>query len=145
MLRYGSRSNHLKKTNFKFKSIGDKFKTAAYLFFNIFVQNAKKKISFLYTAFLAIFQRHRNLDKIKRFTLTERGPANTDLKKVTMSTFLCRYWITWFLSVWILCRNFVQVLVPLKDRKKRCIPRIIKKPKIINNRFEIKLCLEKMF
>jgi hypothetical protein len=36
-----------------------------------------------------------------------------------MSTFLFRYWITWFRSVPVLCRNrhFVQVPVPLKDRK----------------------------
>ena len=39
-----------------------------------------------------------------------------------MSTFLCRYWIAWFRSVTVLCRNryFVLVPVPLKDRKKRC-------------------------
>ena len=57
-----------------------------------------------------------------------KGPVNTGLKKVMMRTFLCRYWIAWFLSVPVLCRNrhFVLVPVPLKDRKKRCM--IVKNP-----------------
>ena len=38
-----------------------------------------------------------------------------------MSTFLFPYWIAWFLSVPVLCRNWHFVLLPvlLKDRKKR--------------------------
>ena len=66
-----------------------------------------------------------------------KGQVNTSLNKVIMSTFLCRYWITWFRSVPVLCRDrhFVLVLVPglgalvlvpvpLKDRKKRCMTQI---------------------
>ena len=51
-----------------------------------------------------------------------KGPVNTGLKRVMMGTFLCRYWIAWFRSVPVLCRNrhFVLVPVPLKDRKKCC-------------------------
>jgi hypothetical protein len=57
------------------------------------------------------------------------GPVNTGLKKAMMITFLCRYWITRFRLVPVLCRDrhFVLVPVPLIDRKKRCILRFAKK------------------
>jgi hypothetical protein len=69
--------------------------------------------------------RGQSAGPVTRLALTEKGPVNTGLKKLMMSTFLCRQWMAWFRSVPVLCRNrhfvLVPVPVPLKDHKKRCM------------------------
>ena len=58
-----------------------------------------------------------------RPSMTAKRPAHTGLIKVIINTLVCRYWISGFQSVTVMCRDrhFVQVPMSWKDRKKYSI------------------------